>query len=763
MSRILLLTFFLLIYGLAAKAQNNTLYGKVKSGREPLPYVIVFIEELKKGAQTDSSGIFKIDQLPEGTFTIKVKAIGYESLTKQITITNHYSEELLLNLTEDKHLNLDEVVVSGTLKEISRPESAVPVEIYNSCFFKSNPTPSLFESLQNINGVRPQVNCNICNTGDIHINGLEGPYTMVLIDGMPIVSGLASVYGLTGIPQAIIERVELVKGPASTLYGSEAVGGLLNVITKSPDKAPLFAGDVSTTNWKELNTDISTRVGIGKNTHILAGINVFNYQTPIDNNGDGFTDVTLQQRFSAFNKWQFIRKEGRLFSLAGRYVYEDRWGGDMRWKKQFRGGDSLYGESIYTNRFEWYGTYQLPLREKILFQFSANRHEQNSYYGTTPYMGLQHIGFIQVLWFKTIGRHDLLFGSAFRYTWYDDNTVATTAFDATAYPKNQPSQQRLPGAFIQDEWKINSNHKLLIGLRTDHNHLHGIVLTPRLNYKFNTSDQKAILRVSTGSGYRVANIFTEDHAALTGARQVVFKETLRPETSWNININSVTSFYKNSSNSVHLDMTLFYTHFYNRILPDYETNPNQILYTNLDGHATSKGISINIDATIGKHFKVMAGSTVMDVSVTRQGVTRRQPLTEQYTGTWTIGYTLARPGLTIDYTGNIYGPMLLPLLGPLDSRPSESPVWSIQNIQITKRFKNKIELYAGIKNLLNYTPPANSIARAFDPFDKQVTFDTQGQAIPTPNNPEALTFDPNYVFAPNQGIRGFIGLRFTLP
>ena len=105
--------------------------------------------------------------------------------------------------------------------------------------------------------------------------------------------------------------------------------------------------------------------------------------------------------------------------------------------------------------------------------------------------------------------------------------------------------------------------------------------------------------------------------------------------------------------------------------------------------------------------------------------------------------------------------MLLPLLGELDDRPAKSPVWSLQNIQLTKKFKYGFELYGGIKNLLNYTPPANSIARAFDPFDKQVTFDANGQVVATPDNPNALSFDPTYVFAPNQGIRAFLGFRYT--
>jgi outer membrane receptor for ferrienterochelin and colicins len=127
---------------------------------------------------------------------------------------------------------LDEIVISGTLKPVSRLATPVPVEVYSSAFLKKNPTSNIFEALQNVNGVRPQLNCNICNTGDIHINGLEGPYTMVTIDGMPIVSALSTVYGLSGIPNSLIDRIEIIKGPASSLYGSEAIGGLINIITK---------------------------------------------------------------------------------------------------------------------------------------------------------------------------------------------------------------------------------------------------------------------------------------------------------------------------------------------------------------------------------------------------------------------------------------------------------------------------------------------------------------------------------------------------
>jgi outer membrane cobalamin receptor len=203
---------------------------------------------------------------------------------------------------------VDEVVISGTMKETSRMDCPVAVEVYSSQFFKSNPTASVFEALQNINGVKPQINCNVCNTGDIHLNGLEGPYTMVLIDGMPVVSGLATVYGLAGIPSSLIDRVEIVKGPASTLYGSEAVGGLINIITKKNQQASKLSIDIMGTDWEEFNADISTKLKITQQISSLIGINYFTYQNPADHNNDGFTDVTLQDRISIFQKIQIKRK-----------------------------------------------------------------------------------------------------------------------------------------------------------------------------------------------------------------------------------------------------------------------------------------------------------------------------------------------------------------------------------------------------------------------------------------------------------------------
>ncbi len=755
--RLLILCLAILLLSKAVSAQTGIFSGKISSGGEGLEFASIGLKNSSYGASTDINGNYKIANISYGEYHVLISIVGYQSLVKKVQITeavNHLDFELKESAT-----SLEEVVVSGTMQEISKLESAVPVEVYSPKFFQANPTPSIFESLQNVNGVRPQLNCNVCNTGDIHINGLEGPYTMILIDGMPIVSGLSTVYGLTGIPQSLIERVEIVKGPASTLYGSEALGGLVNIITKKPSNAPLVSADVFASSWGEVNSDIGLKMKASEKAQSLIGLNYFNYQNPIDNNKDGFTDVTLQDRLSIFNKWSFTRENARVFSLAARFVNENRWGGEMNWTEKHRGGAELYGESIYTDRWETFGVYQLPTKELINFQFSVNGHYQDSFYGNIKYDASQYVCFGQFTWNKELSQvQNILAGAAYRYTYYDDNTLAT----ANTTDVNEPSVIHLPGLFVQDEILLHTQHKLLVGLRYDYNSLHGNIFSPRLNYKWHSVDKKNIIRLSAGNGYRVANVFTEDHAALTGARKVVFEGELKPETSWNTNLNFVKKIYTQGNTYLGIDASAFYTFFNNRIVPDYESNPNEIRYANLDGSAVSQGVSVNLDIALENGLTILAGGTLMDVTVDQDGEKIRQLLTERFSGVWNVGYTFLNSGITLDYTGNLYGPMRLPLLGELDNRPAYSPWWSIQNIQITKSFNNGLEVYGGIKNLLNYTPPANSIARSFDPFDEGVDFLGNGSVKPTPENPYALSFDPTYVFAPNQGIRGFFGIRYTL-
>lgn len=701
------------------------------------------------GIISGEKGLFSLI-LPDGIPEVKavISAAGFHTDTVTFTIHRKFIPVYL----KPSGKSLDEVVISGTLREVQKAASPIPVETYSAKFFRRNVTPSIFEALTIVNGVQPQLNCNVCNTGDIHINGMEGPYTMVLIDGMPIVSNLATVYGFSGIPASLIKRVEIVKGPASTLYGSEAVAGLINIITKDPTSSSRFSTDLNLSTYGELNADVSGKFNIG-NAHSLVGLNVFVFDKKFDINKDNFTDVTLQKRFSLFNKWNFKRKSNQPMGIATRLLFEDRWGGELQWEKKWRGSDSIYAESIYTRRFELMGNYGLAIPdEKLLFEYSYNYHNQDSYYGTSAYKAEQHSVFAQLRWDKTIKNHNILVGIPYRYIWYDDNTPATSKPNGSA---NSPSLNTTHGIFVQDEIKFSDAFTTLAGLRYERNNLQGNIVSPRLALKYQQNKHQTF-RLSGGNGFRVVNLFTEDHLALSGAREVIITETLKPEKSWNANINYNGTFTPGFG-YITIDASAFYTYFTNKIVPDYDSDPQKIIYSNLKGYAVSQGISANIDLTFRKSFKINSGITLMDVFTNQQNsngifAKQQQLFAPTFSATYAVSYALPEWNLNFDFTGKVYGPQRLPIV-PNDFRPEYSPLFTLANFQVTKKLKNDIEIYGGVKNLFNFQPE-NPILRPFDPFNENVNDPV--------SNPNGYTFDPSYNYAPVQRIKAMIGFRYSL-
>lgn len=746
--------YFLFTVLLTTLFCHGQIIGTITDGTLPLEGVSVFIPSEKRGTISDAKGRFILQINTGKELEIVFSYTGF--IPKTLVLKETSNSQYLGKIILESDTSLDEVIISGNLKPVNRLESTIPVEVYSPEFLQQNPSPNLFEGIQYINGIRPQINCSVCNTGDIHINGLEGPYTFVLIDGMPIVSSLASVYGLNGIPTGMIEKVEIIKGPSGTLYGSQAVGGLINVITKLPEYSPRFFSDVYGTSWQEFNADLGFSGKINEKINFLTGVNGFIYDNPVDNNKDNFTDVTQQKRFSLFQKFSWTSNPSRKGSLALRYLYEDRWGGELDWAPANRGGDQIYGESIFTKRFEIIGVQNLSYQWEV--QYSYTDHYQDSFYGDMAFQAKERIAFIQGIWRKESGQHQWLAGISTRYSWYDDNTPATEILTA-----NDPNRYWLPGIFLEDEITLKEGHKLLFGMRLDQHQDHGIITTPRAGYKINF-DEQTLLRLNAGTGFRVVNIFTEDHAALTGARDLVIEEDLAPEQSYNVNLN----FYKKSYTSrgwiLGLEAALWHTYFTNQILPDFDTNANEIRYNNLNGHAVSQGGSLNIEANYGQ-FRAQIGASILDVFTKENNQRIRPVFTEKWSMTWAITAPLWNEKIRLDYTGNLYGPMRLPLLGELDPRAEFSPVWSIQNLKFSYQKDNDWNFFVGVKNLLDWTPAKNNpflIARSDDPFDRNVQFNTNGTIQATTDNPYALSFDPTYIYAPNQGIRFFIGLNYSL-
>ena len=746
---LLISTLFLLSH--SSYAQNETLKGKILDNfNHPIPFAHVEVVNSNVKTACNKNGVFSISNVAF-PLRITISAVGFTTSNQLIKTQKN---DFIVILKEDNEL-LDQIVISGSLDEVVKRESPISVEVYSSKFLKKIPVPSLMEASSQISGLRPQLNCAVCNTGDIHINGMEGAYSMVVMDGMPIVGGLSTVYGIQGIPVSLIQRLEVVKGPASTLYGSEAMAGLINVITKSVSCIPDFSMNLNLSSWNELQADFLFKSIDSKKVKAVTAIDVHHYDNPIDNNDDYFTDLTLKKRYSIYNKFEFIRKDKKPFIVSARYFNEDRWGGQMNWDDSFRGSDSIYGESIVTNRFEVSANYQLPTKEKIFFQSSGSFHDQKSWYGVSAYMAQQHIGFGQFIWHKKWNAHKAVSGMALRYNYYDDNTQATQLILGNNNTLNQPNKWLLPGLFFQDRIKIDENKMFLGGMRVDYHTQHGFIYSPRFNFKLNI-DPTFILRLGYGNGFRVVNVFTEEHAAFTGSRELVFLENLDPEKSNNLNFNMVKKF-KNKNFRLELESSLFYTRFSNKIIPDYLTNDNQIIYSNLNGYGISKGASVEMRLFFKSPLRATINATFLDVSNYTlvdefEWVKEQQLFAEKYSVKWTVSYTHPKSKVSFDYTANLYGPMKLPILEN-DFRDEYSSPFTIQNIKVSRDFGDKLNGYIGVRNIFNFTPNSNSILRAHDPFDNNIDDPI--------DNPYGYTFDASYMYASFQGINAFIGAAIT--
>ncbi len=756
MSRIILYItcWYVLTIPLLHAQNSKTLKGVIQdSEKNPLPGITIYLKETNQTIYSNKKGGFKSDSLPKDS---KVNLVIKQNkwLLRDSCIQISPSQQEIIITLGSQEKTLKEIVITGNLRETGKDDSPVNTDIITPKFLQKTGSVNLLEAASFVNGVRPQINCNVCSTGDIHINGQEGPYTLVLIDGMPIISGLSSVYGLSGIPVGMIEQVEVIKGPASSIYGSEAMGGVINIITKKATLSPKFSFDYFGTNYQEHNLESGMRFNL-KNSRHISGISSFWYNKPYDINNDGFTDIALQKRISIFHKIDNEQKNGKKVSIAGRYLYEDRWGGQMNWERKFKGSDSIYGESIETKRIEIISNYQWPIKENITTQISYNRHFQNSFYGTNQLTAEQNVGFFQTFWDKKINsRHQAVVGITSKYQYYDDNTIVTQ----TDSLNNRPEINLLVGSFIQVEKTLdkNSKHLILFGARTDFHPIHKFIPSPRLAYKW-TPNYRNIFRLNAGTGFRIVQVFTEDHAALTGSREVIFAEKLKPEQSLCFNGNYLYKMPLLEKNILNIDVSLFYYYFFNKIVANYDENPNKIIYRNLDGNGTTKGGSLNVKLISSGAVSVNAGITYADVINTIVDSSGNTLKTQQlnspkWSGNFVASYNITKLTTRIDINGIFNGPQRLAIL-PNDFRPEYSPWYCLLNLQIVKKIRILGEFYTGVKNLLNFIPQ-HPIMRPFDPFDKNIN-----DSI---SNPHGYTFDTSYNYAPIQGIRFFAGLRISI-
>ena len=738
---------------------QNLVTGKILTAedRQPLDRATIKMADVSIGAFSNTEGYFELKNVPEGTHEIEVSYLGYVTFSQTITVGHAKEVTLGEIIMREDVMGLEEVVLTGSMRPTSVGMSPVKIQVVQSEYMLQTTSPTnLMEGLNLINGVQEVVACGVCFTNNISINGLPGAYTAVLLDGAPIYGNLASVYGLNSIPTNIIDRIEVIKGPNSTLYGSEAMAGVLNIITKDPATQPALSVDVQATTHGEVFANLASSIQAGK-WRGYVGANVAYMNSFFDDNGDQFGDILNTDRVSLFTKWTLDRKSKKPFSIAAKLYYEDRRNGLQgylanRAYRELRGNDQIYGESIFTRRAEVFGSYTFDTKENIRLDYSLSHHDQDSFYGSDGYQAVQDIAFANLIWDKQWAHHRLLMGATARYNFYDDNTVATERLQ-----QNAPDIQWVPGVFVQEEWLPSPKLTLLGGLRLDHYVGDRWIPSPRLNIKYKPGDWTSF-RLNAGTGFKIVNLFTEDHAFLSGQREVIIQEELLPETSYNVAFNFNHLFLWGESQGM-LDVDLYYTYFTNKILPDYDT-PGQIIYANVEGNAITRGMSVSLNHQFTFPLNFVASFNMQQAfELTMDGDRPvRDPIefAPDWTSTLTVNYEWEKAGLQFAYTMTGTGPMTLPEVFDLDAsglpldeaRPTRSTAFAQHQIQLTKRIpKASLQVYGGVSNLANFTPPISPLAGFNDP-----------NAAPG----FSPYFDTAYAFAPLQGRELYLGLRWNM-
>ena len=738
-----LVFLFLLLNG--TLGLSGQVSGYVFHDGEAVPGATVQVKNSEFGTVSDPNGYFVLNSALPKDAVLVVRSVGFKQQEK--LVDNKASLRFDLEVSD---LGLDAVVVTGTMKPTMITASPVKVEVITSKHLNTYipaAASSIMEGVKLINGVQEVVACGVCFTNSISINGLPGPYTAVLIDGSPMFGNLASVYGLNGIPNMVIDRFEVIKGPNSTLYGSEAMAGVINVITKDPADQPKFSIDLMGTSHLESfgNIGVSTTTGRFKG---FTGLNYAIISDYDDENEDGFSDLVNLDRYSLFSKWSMIRPNDKKFTLAGKLYYEDRRNGvedflEDRAYRSIRGNDSIYGESIYTYRAELFGTYEFQSSENFKLDYSISQHIQDSYYGADHYEAEQTIAYTNFVWTKALKNHTVITGLTNRFQLYDDNTVATV---------NNPDNQWIPGWFVQDEFEIGKSFSLLSGLRVDHYSSHGLIPSPRLSTKWKVGDWTT-LRSNFGTGFRVVNLFTEDHAFVTGQREVQIVEELKPERSANASLNLNHIFTLGESQGM-FDVDAFYSYFYNKIIPNYD-EPGQIIYANSPGYVISRGIGFNWNQEFMMPLSYSIGFNYQKVTETRDEVTRDVEFSPLWSSVFTANYSWKAQKITFGYTLRVTGPMALPEVYDLNAvgdpvsnpRATRSEPFAFQNIQINKQFSEQFSLYGGIQNLFNYIQKQSPLVGYNDP-----------------NSPIGFSpyFDTSYAYSPIHGREFYLGIKWQL-
>lgn len=724
---LLCLTFGATVASTNAQAQKPTdahLFGHVvdaDSGAH-LSYVTVAIEDTPYGTVTDATGHFLFRHLRAGTYKVTVEMMGYQSQTLEVIINEGETTELKFSI-HPAPMFLDQVVVSSSRSERLKHEAPSLVSVISSEVFDRAASQALTGGLVFQPGVRVENTCQNCGFPQVRINGLDGKYSQILVDSHPLFSSLTGVYGLEQIPANMIERVEVMRGGGSALYGSSAIGGTINVITKEPKTSMAEMSHTTTsigmTGAMESATTLNASLVSASRK---AAISVFAQSRTgdgYDHDGDGFTEI-LTTNSEALGMRSYFRT-GPYSRITAQYhrIKDYRRGGDNLDKPQHEamvceqadhtidGGSVTFdwSDPSFANRVNIYGSFQNTARSSYYGAYK----DPNAYGRTddlTAASGVQYIHSFGNLLFLPA---ELTVGAEWSHNNLHDTSVG--------YGIDTKQIVNIWGGYFQNEWK-NEQISILLGGRLDkHNLVEKPIFSPRLNFRYNPNDHWS-LRLSYAGGYRAPQAYDEDlHIAIVGGERtrIVLADNLKEERSSSL---SASAEYTQSFDNMALNIVgeLFHTTL-NDVFALREIGHDSdgvAIQERYNGSgATVSGINIEGRAMFGYNVELQAGFTLQrsryaeaeEWSETADAEIRMFRTPDQY-GYFTLSTKPIR-NMTLDVTGTYTGSMLVQhYAGYIAEDVAEvTPDFFDAGIRLAYNFRlytdTNLELFGGVKNIFN--------------------------------------------------------------
>lgn len=670
------------------KNTDANVYGHVKDAKtdEHLPYVIVQVKGTTIGTTTDNTGHFFLKNLPEGTLVIEVKYMGYTTQSKSITIKQDTSKELNFSLSPSD-MDLDEVVVSANRNETKRRLAPNLVNVIGEKLFDITQSTCLAQGLNFQPGVRTEDDCQNCGFTQVRINGLDGHYSQILVDSRPVFSSLNGVYGLEQIPTNMIDRVEVVRGGGSALFGASAIGGTINIITKEPIRNSASFGHTFMSQGGANSFDNVTMGNVSLVTDDnKAGVYAYGQKRTrqgYDHDGDGYTEVPeLKSQTFGLNSYLRLSPYSKL-SLQYHGIHEFRRGGNMlnqiahkanvteQVEHDIQGGGLTYDffSPDEKNRLSAYFSFQTTARNSYYGGIGEGTEEDiamaEKAYGTTHDLtyvaGTQYVHSFDKLLFMP---SDLTLGTEYNHDWLKDVILG--------YDRHFKQNVRIGSFFFQNEWK-NKQWSFLLGGRLDkHNLMNHVIFSPRANLRFNPTE-KVNLRLTYAGGFRAPQAFDEDlHVGVVGGERLVtvLADNLKEERSNSFSL-SADLYHKFGSVQTNLLIEGFYTDLNNVFAlrqldqPDAQGNTVQERY-NAYG-ATVLGLNIEGKAMFNRWFTLQAGLTLQqshyDEAIAWNDEVPEQKYKKMMRTPNTYGYFTATftplKCFTASVTGNYTGSMLV--------------------------------------------------------------------------------------------------------